>query len=163
MDSNFKEIKKCELKIIRNLNLDFKNKLTLSTIQQEVCKRFTVIERRKYAPKSFLIILLNYIQNRGVYRVIGTETYKMRYRRTIDIISEFGYKIETVKIRSNYLFQVINLYDYENLCPKCRGSGTQLSVFPRYRKAGIWEYCDLCIGDGKLTWIETIKNQRIIL
>lgn len=47
----------------------------------------------------------------------------------------------------------------ENFCIKCRGNGLVKSKPVNFRKALILK-CDVCLGTGKLDWVENIVGKN---
>jgi hypothetical protein len=52
----------------------------------------------------------------------------------------------------------IELYEGEELCPKCKGKGETYNLQNDW---GVkWQMCDRCWGEGKLDWIEMAMGKK---
>jgi len=81
-------------------------------------------------------------------------------KKIFDIIHGFDFKMKFIDVVSNYSndIKIINLKDYEELCPKCKGVGA-IKLYELNGDIPInWGCCIYCNGFGKLDFTDIIKK-----
>lgn len=65
---------------------------------------------------------------------------------------------------NKYLKQIISLNEGERFCPKCDGAGVVKCGWKRNRfvKSTSLLQCHICLGEGKLDWVEEAVGKRVI-
>jgi len=56
------------------------------------------------------------------------------------------------------LRKIITLEKGERFCPKCNGNGILKRTRGRFRSKNLM--CSICLGAGKLDWIEDIRGKK---
>ena len=143
--------------IIRNFNLNLKDKTVRNIIQKELCLLYDSNYRKNIRPKYKLIRTLSHCQK---YKKDALPYYAsfIKLHEIKTILYKLGcdciiiHDIYKHSCNHDYIF---NLTSYENVCTECKGTGDF------YRKSKNTTYiriCNKCNHHGYIDWIDGIKR-----